>query len=93
MLKPGLYAKVEDPELETLLHPARAFDYPRDVLKDPDLTPQGEAGNPVVVASDACAIETAPALRRRRPRRLVREEPVCVDPAIGSGISCGDTFN
>jgi hypothetical protein len=29
---------VTDPDLNALLHPASAFDHPRDVVNDPDLT-------------------------------------------------------
>jgi hypothetical protein len=27
-----------DPDIEVLLHPATAFDHPRDVVNDPDLS-------------------------------------------------------
>jgi hypothetical protein len=53
-----------DPELEALLHPAGAFDQPRDVVNDPELTLNEKRAILASWASDACAVEAAPALRR-----------------------------
>jgi hypothetical protein len=50
--------------LDELLHPARAFDHPRDVVADPDLTLNEKRAILASWASDACAIEAAPALRQ-----------------------------
>jgi hypothetical protein len=50
-------------DLDVLLHPARAFAHPRDVLADPDLTTNEKRAVLASWASDACAIEAAPALR------------------------------
>jgi hypothetical protein len=55
---------VTDPELETLLHPASAFNHPGDVVRDPDLTLQEKRAILSSWASDACAVESQPALRR-----------------------------
>jgi hypothetical protein len=53
-----------DLDLNFLLHPASAFAHPRDVLDDPDLTRAEERAILSSWASDACAVEAAPALRR-----------------------------
>ena len=53
-----------DPGIQALLHPSGAFDHPRDVLKDPDLTTHEKRAILSAWASDACAVESAPALRR-----------------------------
>ena len=53
-----------DPELAELLHPAQAFDHPDDVVHDPDLTVNEKRAILASWASDACAVEALPALRR-----------------------------
>jgi hypothetical protein len=53
-----------DPEIQALMHPSGAFDHPRDVLEDPDLTVYEKRAILSAWASDACAVESAPALRR-----------------------------
>ena len=53
-----------DPEIQALLNPSAAFEHPRDVLKDPDLTTYEKRAILSAWASDACAVESAPALRR-----------------------------
>jgi hypothetical protein len=50
-------------DLEALLHPAQAFAHPRDVVADPDLTRNEKRAILASWASDACAVEAAPALR------------------------------
>jgi hypothetical protein len=59
-----IWAEVEDPELRSVLHPATAFDHPLDVVNDPDLTTNEKRAILSGWASDACAIESAPALRQ-----------------------------
>jgi hypothetical protein len=51
-------------DLESLLHPAQAFAHPNDVINDPDLTLNEKRAILASWASDACAIETVPSLRR-----------------------------
>lgn len=51
-------------DLDILLHPARAYAHPRDVLGDSDLTTNEKRAILASWASDACAIEAAPALRQ-----------------------------
>jgi hypothetical protein len=61
-----------DYDLDSLLHPAQAFGHPRNVVGDPDLTLNEKRAILASWASDACAIEAAPTLRRlRRAERLV----------------------
>ncbi len=49
--------------LDDLLHPERAFAHPRDVVSDPDLTLNEKRSILASWASDARAVEAAPALR------------------------------
>jgi hypothetical protein len=51
-------------DLDDLLHPARAFAHPRDVVADADLTVNEKRAVLASWASDACAVEAAPALRQ-----------------------------
>jgi hypothetical protein len=50
-------------DLDQLLHPARAFEHPSQVVNDPDLTLNEKRAILASWASDACAIEAAPDLR------------------------------
>jgi hypothetical protein len=49
--------------LDDLLHPARAFAHPRDVVADSNLTVNEKRAVLASRASDACAVEATPALR------------------------------
>jgi hypothetical protein len=51
-------------DLDDLLYPAQAFSHPSDVVNDPDLTLNEKRAILASWASDACAIESVPALRR-----------------------------
>jgi len=51
-------------ELNALLHPAQAFSHPSDVVNDPDLTLNEKRAILASWASDACAVESVPELRR-----------------------------
>jgi hypothetical protein len=53
-----------DLDLNALLHPASAFDHPRDVVNDPDLTRHEKRALLSSWASDACAVASAPGLRQ-----------------------------
>jgi hypothetical protein len=53
-----------DFDLGNLLHPAQAFEHPRHVVEDPDLTLNEKRAILASWASDACAIEAASALRQ-----------------------------
>jgi hypothetical protein len=51
-------------DLDSLLHPAQAFDHPSDVVNDADLTLSEKRAILASWASDACAVEATPGLRR-----------------------------
>src|SRR5690349_5618251 len=51
-------------DLDELLHPAQAFEHPSQVVHDPDLTLNEKRAILASWASDACAVEAAPALRQ-----------------------------
>jgi hypothetical protein len=53
-----------DLDLDELLHPAQAFENPQQVVDDPDLSLNEKRAILASWASDACAVEAAPALRR-----------------------------
>ena len=53
----------DDVDLDDLLHPARAFGHPSEVLDNPDLSLNEKRAILASWASDACAIEAAPELR------------------------------
>lgn len=55
-------------DLDQLLHPASAFSHPTEVVNDPDLTLNEKRAILASWASDACAVEAAPALRQGRDR-------------------------
>ena len=57
-------AKGKDFNLDYLLHPAGAFRTPMEVVNDPDMTVQEKRAILASWASDACAVEAAPDLRR-----------------------------
>jgi len=65
-------------DLDDLLHPARAFEHPRNVVADPDLTVNEKRAILASWASDACAVEAAPALRCAPGGR----RPVSVDEIL-----------
>ncbi len=52
-----------DFDLDDLLHPAQAFEHPDEIVNDPDLTLNEKRAILASWASDACAVEAAPALR------------------------------
>jgi hypothetical protein len=63
-------------DLDALLHPAGAFAHPSEVLRDPDLTVNEKRAILASWASDACAVEAAPALRTSATGRPVRFDDV-----------------
>ena len=50
-------------DLDELLHPAKAFAHPMDVVRDADLTLAEKRAILASWASDACAVEASPELR------------------------------
>ena len=51
-------------DFDALLHPGQAFSHPSNVVNDPDLTLNEKRAILASWASDACAVEAAPALRK-----------------------------
>ena len=58
-----MWSAVTDPDLNALLHPASAFERPQDVVNDPDLTTEEKRAILSSWASDACSVESQPAMR------------------------------
>jgi hypothetical protein len=63
-------------DLDQLLHPARAFGHPSEVVNDPDLTLNEKRAILSSWASDACAIEAAPDLRAPHSGAMVRFDDI-----------------
>ena len=63
-------------DLDDLLHPARAFGHPFEVVNDPDLTLNEKRAILASWASDACAIEAAPELRANLHGQPVRFDDI-----------------
>ena len=63
-------------DLDQLLHPARAFGHPSEVINDPDLTLNEKRAILSSWASDACAVEAAPELRSSSSGALVRFDDI-----------------
>ncbi len=53
-----------DLDIYNFLRPARAFEHPRNVVNDPDLTLNEKRAILASWASDACAVAAAPTLRQ-----------------------------
>jgi hypothetical protein len=51
-------------DLDALLHPAKAFAHPTEVVRDPDMTLNEKRAVLASWASDACAVEAEPDLRQ-----------------------------
>ena len=58
-------------DFDALVHPSQFFEHPRDVVSDPDLSLNEKRSILASWASDACAIEAAPALRKIPTGRVV----------------------
>jgi hypothetical protein len=65
-----------DFDLDSLLHPAQAFQSPEDVVCDPDLTLNEKRAILASWASDACAVDSMPALRKTPNGRTVSFDEV-----------------
>ena len=63
-------------DLDELLHPAQAFEHPARVVNDPDLTLNEKRAILASWASDACAVEAAPALRHAANGKTVTFDDV-----------------
>jgi len=89
-------------EIDALLHPARAFSHPMDVVRDSDLTLYEKRSILSSWASDACAVEGIPELRQPFPAAAVKFDDIMdalraldselerrVGPASGYGLRSG----
>lgn len=56
-------AAIKTFDIDQFLHPERAFQSPKHVLNDPELTTAEKRAVLASWASDACAVEAAPGLR------------------------------
>lgn len=65
-----------DEAVDSLLHPWQLFDHPSEVVDDPDLTLNEKRAVLASWASDACAVEAAPALRKGRNGRMVEFDEI-----------------
>lgn len=63
-------------DLDSLLHPAQAFEHPLDVVRDPDLTLNEKRAILASWAADACAVDSASALRKVPNGRVVTFDDV-----------------
>jgi hypothetical protein len=63
-------------DLSNFLHPAGAFRTPKDVVADQDLTLHEKRAILASWASDACAVEAAPELRRPPSAAVVRFDDI-----------------
>src|ERR1700757_4067341 len=69
-------AKGKDFNIEYFLHPAGAFRTPMEVVNDPDMTVQEKRAILASWASDACAVEVAPDLRRPPSAPVIRFDDI-----------------
>lgn len=67
-----------DPSIGRLFQPARHFSHPEDVLRDETLDVQEKRAILASWASDACAVESMPALRKLPDAK----EPVAFDAVM-----------
>lgn len=72
-----MWSAVTDPHSIVLLHPASAFDHPRDVVNDPDLTTEEKHAILSSWASDACSVESH---AMRLPTSA--KDPICFDEIV-----------
>jgi hypothetical protein len=63
-------------DFTNFLHPAQAFRAPKDVVADPDLTLYEKRAILASWASDACAVEAEPELRRPPAAPVIRFDDI-----------------
>jgi hypothetical protein len=63
-------------DIDALLHPSRAFRHPLDVVRDADMTVAEKRSVLASWASDACAIESNPALRATATGNVVNYDDI-----------------
>jgi hypothetical protein len=68
--------RIVESELDALLHPSQVYEHPSDVVNDPDLSLKEKRAVLASWASDACAVEAAPALRKVPSGRVVQFDEI-----------------
>jgi hypothetical protein len=63
-------------DIDALLHPSRAFRHPLDVVRDTDMTVAEKRSVLASWVSDACAIESNPALRATATGNVVNYDDI-----------------
>ena len=61
---PSFHGRANDSDLKRLLNPTRFYEQPHDVIDDPKLSLEERRAVLSSWASDACAVESMPALRQ-----------------------------
>jgi hypothetical protein len=81
-------------DIDALLHPSRAFRHLLDVVRDADMTVAEKRSVLASWASDACAIESNPALRAPATGNVVNYDDI-IDAlqSLIDGGGCNDRFN
>jgi hypothetical protein len=82
-------------DLDTLLHPSQLFEHPSDVLDDPDLSLNEKRAILASWASDACAVESAPALRNNPSGQVLSFDDImdalrALDKQAATAVTAGD---
>jgi hypothetical protein len=79
--------------VDALLHPSQVFEHPSEVVNDPDLSLNEKRAMLASWASDACAVEAAPALRKGPGGRVVEFDEImdalrALDREVSKTSSC-----
>ena len=82
-------------EFDAILHPSQIFERPADVFKDPDLSLNEKRAILASWASDACAVEALPALRKNPYGRVVSFDDImdalrALDKPACAAVAAGD---
>jgi hypothetical protein len=75
-MEQSFQAKKAPFDIDALLRPSNAFRHPLDVVRDPDMTVAEKRSVLASWASDACAIESNPALRERASGSIVNYDDI-----------------
>lgn len=70
-MKRERHTRVDEGEIDTLLHPSQLYEHPSEVVSDPDLALDEKRAVLASWASDACAVEAMPTLRKAPNGRVV----------------------
>ena len=63
-------------DVDGLVHPSQIFEHPSDVVNDRDLSLNEKRAILASWASDACALQAAPALRKSPTGRIVKFDEI-----------------